>query len=145
MNMIKWLNQNGETVATAPYIYNNGNEPSSYEWPADDTGFDTYMTQLLTAQGFLTPSASGLASKATAGETFDQAFWNFINSSSQPDKYSTRAWLMLGPAWAATLLTDNRNVSLTVEQGTQPIVGLHDNGKGRDVWHVSSQLLAQVD
>lgn len=100
--MITWLNKNGENVPLAKYIFNNGNEPSFYEWPSDTSGFDTYMNTLLTAKGFL--STPGLKidgpdqSVSATTESFDEAFWDFIKGPSQPDKYSTRNWLMLGPS-----------------------------------------------
>jgi hypothetical protein len=103
--MISWLNKNGENVPAAPYTYNAGTEPTWYEWSKDDTGFDDYMTSLLTNKGFLIPqpSKSGEANSIVANvisldaQSFDDAFWAFINSTDQPDKYSTRDWLMLAP------------------------------------------------
>ena len=87
--MIDFLNNNGEKVPLACYTYNDGKEPSSYEF-SKDTSFDKYMSGLLTSKGFLnTESVESIG--------FDQAFRKFIHSIDKPDHYSTRDWLMVSP------------------------------------------------
>ena len=103
--MIAWLNQNGENVPLKDYTYDAGNEPTWYGSPKDATTFDTYMTNLLAENNFPVPSVpkpgvpnSSISNTSSLeAQSFDQAFFNFIEGTDQPDKYSTRAWLMLGP------------------------------------------------
>lgn len=106
--MIDYLNDNGQTVIKAPYIYNAGNEPTWYEYPKDDTGFDDYMKNLLISKNFpLSPPNISNSDGPTSGvsnrcfpdsEFFDTAFEEFMANSDQPDRWSTRGWLMMAPA-----------------------------------------------
>jgi hypothetical protein len=122
--MIAWLNKVGENVPTAPYTYNAGTEPTWYEYPKDDTGFDDYMTTLLTNKGFLIPNPpkpggpnSGVSNVSSLdAQSFDDAFWAFIKSTDQPDKYSTRDWLMLAPQpeYVVSLNLHDKTRSLTI-------------------------------
>ena len=103
--MIKWLNENGGKVPTADYTYSAGMEPTWYGSPTDDNTFDDYMTDLLTKNDFpmlLPPMTGGpntdIATKSSLNApSFAEAFLKFMKGTKQPDKYSTRAWLMLAP------------------------------------------------
>lgn len=106
--MIDYLNENGHTVIKAPSVYNAGTEPTWYEYPNDDSGFDDYMKNLLTGKNFplLPPKisnsdgpSSGVSNKSSLdSKAFDAAFEKFMASSDQPDRWSTRGWLMKAPA-----------------------------------------------
>lgn len=100
MNMIDYLNNQGQNVPTAKYTYSAGTEPSWYEYATDDTGFNDYMTALLTKHGFLTPPSNlgGPSVSTLDPKSFDDAFWNFISSTEHPDRWSTRDWLMMAPS-----------------------------------------------
>jgi hypothetical protein len=122
--MIAWLNENGENVPTAPYTYDAGTEPSWYEYCKDDTGFDDYMMALLIRKGFPIPNPSKPGGPnsdvSNVGsldvQSFDKAFCTFIESTDQPDKYSTRDWLMLAPKpeYVVSLTLHNKTRSLII-------------------------------
>ena len=93
MAMIATLNGVGETVTVADYIYDDPHEPVFYyDNDTDNTGFDDYMQKLLISWDFPVP---GFASS----QKFDTAFWNAIKGTKQPDKWSTRSWLMSSPKY----------------------------------------------
>lgn len=106
--MINYLNENRQCVTKAPYVYNAGTEPTWYEYLKDNSGFDDYMKNLLISKNFplLPPTISisgGLSSafsnrSSLDAKSFDVAFEEFMASSDQPDKWSTRGWLMKAPA-----------------------------------------------
>lgn len=103
--MIDWLNKDSEKVVLKNYVFDAGKEPKWHEWEEDDTGFDDYMRGLLKSKGFFgteTPGPVKLNSETPAsdpesGDKFVTAFWDYINSDEEPDKYSTRNWLMTSP------------------------------------------------
>lgn len=121
-NMIRVLQDEGQEISPAPYTYaardSKGNrlEPTMYAYGKIDGNdpsidqFNTFMRTLLQTHDFpiaLPPSGdvsgmpSGGATATEAQKTFDQAFTDFINDPSHPDKYSTRAYLMTqaSPNW----------------------------------------------
>ena len=105
--MINYLNENGQSVTKAPYVYNAKTEPTWYEYPEDDSDFDDYMEKLLISKDILLPppiSIPGGPSSAFDNRSpldskpFDDAFAKFMASSDQPDRWSTRGWLMKAPS-----------------------------------------------
>lgn len=105
--MINYLNKNNQTVTKKSYVYSAGNEPTWYEYLDDDSGFDGYIKSLLISKDFPIPDfnisnsggpSSGVSNMSSLGsESFDAAFENFMASPDQPDRWSTRDWLMMAP------------------------------------------------
>lgn len=105
--MITYLNDNGQSVTKSPYVYDAGTEPSWYEYPEDDSGFDKYMRELLQSKNILDAppilipggSSSTFPNRGSLNtNSFDDAFAKFMASSDQPDRWSTRGWLMKAPS-----------------------------------------------
>ena len=80
-------------VTLAPYTYDAKTEPAMYAYgqidpdnDPDSAAFQTFMQGILTANGFVGPTAD-----------FNTAFWKFISGTEQPDQFSTRSYLMKSP------------------------------------------------
>ena len=100
--MIAFLNNKGQTVTLEDYTYDAGTETEWYKYSKDTTEFHNYMTDLLTSNNFPlpAPSSPNPSEPNLDGESFDDAFWDFINGADQPDKWSTWDCLMMAPRYA---------------------------------------------
>lgn len=119
--MIEFLNSNGESVPLKEYTYDDPMAPSWHEFSSENIDFDGYMKKLLTKWEF--PLFDNPSSK-----TFDQAFQDFLVSSQHPDQWSTRGWLMQGPAAECVLPT-----RLPKDTTTANFLTAHLNLHGR-IW-----------